>query len=126
MLHASPFYSTLLACSEVDVPNNLFVEDMYYLERVVRVPYQHPGSKALGEAVQARARQANVLLLENHGVLVYDTHLREALIGLHTLELVCRMVLTARSTGVELRSLAPDVVQHFLKDAGYRPRRHWA
>jgi L-fuculose-phosphate aldolase len=125
VLHASPFYSTLVACSDVALPGDLFVEDMYYLERVARVPYCHPGSAALGEAVAAHAASANILLLENHGVLVYEASLREALMALHTLEFVCRMVLAARSAGVPLRALPPEVVNDFLANAGYRPRRHW-
>jgi 3-dehydro-4-phosphotetronate decarboxylase len=123
VLHASPFYSTLIACTDVALPADLFVEDMYYLERVERVAYHHPGSVALGEAVRQKAGTANVSLLENHGVLVYDTSVREALMGLHTLEIVCRMVLEARSAGVELRRLPTAVVHDFLHHAGYRPRR---
>jgi L-fuculose-phosphate aldolase len=125
VLHASPFYSTLVACTDLALPADLFVEDMYYLERVARVPYAHPGSEALGAAVAARGRGANVLLLENHGVLVYDTTVRQALMGLHTLELVCRMVLAARSAGVALQGLPPTVVDDFLARSGYRPRREW-
>lgn len=125
VLHASPFYSTLVACSDLALPGDLFVEDMYYLERVARVPYCHPGSAALGEAVGAHAAEANVLLLENHGVLVYDTSLREALMALHTLEFVCRLVLAARGANVALQPLPPATVHDFLHHAGYRPRRQW-
>jgi L-fuculose-phosphate aldolase len=125
VLHASPFYSTLLACADVPVPSEWFVESMYYLERVERVPYAHPGSEALGDAVRAKAARANVLLLENHGVLVYDTSVREALIGLHTLEFMCRMVVTARSAQLPIRPLSPEIVSAFLTTSGYRPRREW-
>jgi L-fuculose-phosphate aldolase len=125
VLHASPFYSTLAACSDLDVPNDLFVEDMYYLERVARVPYCHPGSAALGEAVRAAAPVANVLLLENHGALAYDTTLREALMALHTLEQVCRMAITARTAGLAPRPLPAGTVADFLDHSGYRPRRRW-
>jgi L-fuculose-phosphate aldolase len=125
VLHASPFYSTLLACTDRPVPADLFIEDMYYLERVARVGYAHPGSAGLGEAVRAQARRANILLLENHGVLVYDTSIREALMGLQTLEMVCRMAVTARSAGLELRSLPASTVTDFLAGSGYRPRREW-
>jgi 3-dehydro-4-phosphotetronate decarboxylase len=76
VLHASPFYSTLVAASKIDIPTNWFIETMYYLEKVERVPYYHPGSEALGEGVREKAKLANVLLLENHGVLVYDTSIR--------------------------------------------------
>jgi 3-dehydro-4-phosphotetronate decarboxylase len=123
ILHASPFYSTLVACADFQVPANLFIEDMYYLERVEHVSYYHAGSQELGEAVRAKARQANILFLDNHGVLVYDTSIQEALNGLHTLEFVCRMTITARSAGIELRSLSVSTVADFLENSGYRPRR---
>jgi 3-dehydro-4-phosphotetronate decarboxylase len=125
ILHASPFYSTLVACAEIQIPADLFIEDMYYLERVEHVGYFHAGSPELGEAVRAKAKQANVLFLDNHGVLVYDTSIQETLMGLQTLEMVCRMTITARSAGLELRALPASTVKDFLENAGYRPRREW-
>ena len=125
VLHGAPFYSTLVACSEIDVPADWFVEAMYYLERVARVPYHHPGSEALGEAVGRQAREANVLLLDNHGVLVYDTSVQEALMALHTLELTCQMAVTARAANLPIKPLTQDAVRDFLHHSGYRPRREW-
>ncbi|QHW33670.1 class II aldolase/adducin family protein [Paenibacillus rhizovicinus] len=125
VLHASPFYSTMFACSNEELPADLFVETMYYLERVERVPYCHPGSEELGAAVREKAGRANVLLLENHGVLVYDTNIREARMALQTLEMACRMLVTAKSAGVPLAKLPEQTVQHFLNHAGYKPRREW-
>ncbi len=125
VLHGSPFYSTLLACTGGSLPGDLFVEDMYYLERVARVAYAQPGTQALGELVGAQASRANVLLLENHGVLVYDTSVREALMGLHTLEMTARMVVTARASGLNLQALPAATVAEFLERSGYRPRRQW-
>lgn len=123
VLHGAPFYSTLVACSSLPIPSDLFVESMYYLERVARVPYHHPGSDALGEAVRAQAGDADVLLLENHGVLVFDTSISGALQALQVLELTCRMLVTAKSSGIELTPLAPETVDDFLEHAGYKPRR---
>ncbi len=125
VLHASPFYSTLIACSDVTLPANWFVESMYYLERIARVRYCHPGSVELGEAVRKQATKANVLLLNNHGVLVYDTSVREALMALHTLEMTCSMWFTAHSAGIKLHEIPPPVVEDFLKEARYKPRREW-
>jgi L-fuculose-phosphate aldolase len=125
VLHASPLYGTLIACTDIQVPANLFIEDMYYLERVEHVGYFHAGSRELGEAVREKSKKANILLLDNHGVLVYDTSIQEALMGLQTLEMVCRMAITARCAGLELRSLPVSTVQDFLTKSGYRPRREW-
>ena len=125
VLHAAPFYSTLVACVDIHVPADLFIEDMYYLERMEHVSYFHAGSPELGEAVRTKARKANILFLDNHGVLVYDTSIQEALMGLQTLEVVCRMAITARSAGLNLRPLPSSTVQDFLVNSGYRPRREW-
>ena len=125
VLHASPFFSTLIACSQESLPSSWFVEDIYYLERVRRVGYFHPGSAELGEAVSKAAAEANILLLENHGVLVYDTSLREASMGLHTLEMAARMWITARSAAIQPKMLPEQVVEDFLSRSGYRPRRSW-
>lgn len=125
VLHAEPLYSTLIACTALTVPANWFISGMYYLERVARVPYHHPGSDALGAAVEAQARAANVLLLEHHGVLVYDTSMNEAKMALETLEVACRMLLLARGAGLDIAGLPPDTVRDLLDNAGYKPRRQW-
>jgi 3-dehydro-4-phosphotetronate decarboxylase len=125
VLHGAPFYATLAACSNLELPNDWFVEDMYYLERTAKVAYHHPGSSSLAEAVEAAARKANLLLLENHGVLVFDSNLAEALMGLHTLEIVCRMAWAARSAGLEMNPVPPAQVKDFLERSGYRPPRAW-
>jgi 3-dehydro-4-phosphotetronate decarboxylase len=125
ILHASPFYSTMAACSEIELPSNLFVESMYYLERIERVPYFHPGSQELGEAVRKKAAKANIIILENHGVLVYDTSLKEARVALETLEMACRMMIASKNFAVELKLLSPETVNDFLQNSGYRPRRKW-
>lgn len=125
VLHAAPFYSTLVACADIHLPADLFIEDMYYLERVEHVGYFHAGSSELGEAVRIKAREANILFLDNHGVLVYDTSIQEALMSLQTLEFVCRMAIMARSAGLDLRPLPSSTVRDFLVNSGYRPRREW-
>jgi len=125
VLHASPFYSTLVASSKIDIPSNWFVETMYYLERVERVPYYHPGSNELGEGVREKARSANILLLENHGVLVYDTSIREARMALQTLEMACRMLIVSQSAGIPMTGLSFDTERAFIENAAYKPRRNW-
>jgi 3-dehydro-4-phosphotetronate decarboxylase len=122
VLHGAPFYSTLVACTAITIPADWFVEAMYYLERIARVPYHHPGSEELGDAVRAQAAKANV---DNHGVLVYDTNVQEALMALHTLELTCQMLVTARAANLPIQPLAPNTVTDFLERSGYRPRRQW-
>ncbi|QIZ10349.1 class II aldolase/adducin family protein [Priestia megaterium] len=125
VLHASPLYSTLIASSNIDIPSAWFVESMYYLEKIERVPYANPGSMELGELVREKVKKANILLLENHGVLVYDTSLKEAKMALQTLEMACRMLLISQKAGVVLQELSEKEVHSFLQESGYKPRRMW-
>ena len=126
VLHGAPFYSTLIACTHLEPASDLFVESMYYLERVARVPYRHPGSEALGEAVAARAGSANVILLEHHGVLVFDASVEEAVQAMQVLELACRMQVTAQAAGLPLETLPAETVREFLEGSTYKPRRRWS
>ena len=125
VLHASPFYTTLAAASDLAVRNDLFVENMYYLQRMARVPYAHPGSAQLTESVAQVAARANVILLENHGVLLYDTTIGECCSGLEVLENSCRMCLEAARAGVSLTPVAPETVSDFLNHSGYKKPRVW-
>jgi ribulose-5-phosphate 4-epimerase/fuculose-1-phosphate aldolase len=125
VIHSSPFYGTLISCTEASICSNWFVESMYYLERVGRVGYHHPGSAELVEGIKGEIMGANVLILENHGVLVYDTSIQEARMALHTLEVMCRMMVVSRSAGLEIQGLPEETVRDFLSNSGYRPLRRW-
>jgi len=125
VIHSSPFYSTLIACTKEPVFNNWFVESMYYLERVGRVGYSHPGSDELAESVKREIMGANALFMENHGVLVCDTSIKEARMALHTLEVMCRMIIASKSAGLEIQTIPDEMVEDFLTNSGYRPRRRW-
>ncbi|MBM7839041.1 L-fuculose-phosphate aldolase [Alkalihalobacillus xiaoxiensis] len=125
VLHSSPFYSTLIANTSLDLPSNYFVEAMYYLEKVVRIPYHHPGSKELAQAVKSKAKEGNVFLLENHGVIVCDVNIKEARTALQTLEYTAKMFITAMEKGIQINGLSEKTVHSFLHEAGYKPVRQW-
>lgn len=126
VLHASPPYATLASLTDMPVRNDLFVENMYYLQRTKTLPYYHPGSDALTNAVAEATPHANVLLLAHHGVLVYDTSVAEACTALDILEQTCRMQMTARGAGIPLSGLSSETIRDFLLGSGYKPTRPWA
>lgn len=126
ILHASPFYSTMAACSNIELPSSYFVEAMYYLERIERLPYYHPGSQELAQAVKEKAASANVMLLENHGIIVYDTNLKEAKMALQTLEYAAKMHITALSGNITMKNLSAGQEKEFLQESGYKRVRNWS
>lgn len=82
------------------------------MERVERVKYHHPGSEELGETVREKAKMANILLPENHGVLVFDVNIEEARISMQTLEMACRLYVESRNAAIKANGLP--------RDEGYR------
>lgn len=125
VIHATPFYATLAACSDLKIAADLFVESMYYLERIVQIPFENPGSQALADFVDKVSKRTNVILMRNHGVLVYDSNVKEALTTLEILETVCRMNVEASKSGIVLNPPKPEKVKDFLHNSGYKPRRQW-
>jgi len=123
ILHSSPFYTTLIASSEEPIVSELFVETMYYLEDIAYVDYYHPGTKELGEAVKEKAEEGHVLILKNHGVILFDDSFSDAIMRLETLEMACRMIVTAKSAGINLTTIPDHVVKDFLESGRYKPRK---
>jgi ribulose-5-phosphate 4-epimerase/fuculose-1-phosphate aldolase len=123
ILHSSPFYTTLVASSNEPILSNLFIETMYYLENVAYVDYFHPGTKELGEAVAEQSSKANIVIMRNHGVTVFDDTVSEALMRLETLEMACRMIITAKSAGIQFNKIPTHVVSSFLEESRYKSRK---
>ncbi|WP_042196366.1 class II aldolase/adducin family protein [Paenibacillus camerounensis] len=123
IIHSSPFYSTMMACSNLPILSDLFIETMYYLEHIAYVDYHHPGTQGLGEAIAEQSLNANVIMMSNHGVVVFDDNINEAKMRLETLEIACRMIVQAQASGVNLIRIPEQVVRNFLEDSMYKPRK---
>lgn len=123
ILHSSPFYTTLFACSSEKIISELFIETMYYLENIAYVDYYHPGTQELGDAIAKESQNANIIIMRNHGVVVFDDSIPEALMRLETLEMACRMILKSKECGVSLNLIPETVVTSFLEDSKYKPRK---
>lgn len=122
-IHASPFYTTLCASSDVTLTANLFIEAMYYMDCYETVEYFHAGSARLAQAVRESCRNTNVIFMKNHGIFVLGKDIGEAFCGLEIVENVCRMNIEARSAGVKLLPVAEETVKEFLEGGYYKAGR---
>jgi 3-dehydro-4-phosphotetronate decarboxylase len=105
VLHASPFYATLVSASSLDPDPALTVDSAYYLRGGVRrVAFHPPGSQALAEATVEAASHADVLLLDNHGVVLLGPSLEQATTRLECFENLCKMTILG-ALGLPLRVL---------------------
>lgn len=123
IVHSSPFYSTFCACSDLELKTKLFIESMYYDRAVGRVPYFHAGSAELAKTVGDVCGQCHVILMEHHGILVYDKNLAECRSALEVTENMCRMNVLAKMGGIALQEVPDKTVKDFL-EGGYYKRRN--
>ncbi|WP_057914664.1 class II aldolase/adducin family protein [Peribacillus muralis] len=121
ILHSSPFYVTLCACSEIEIYSELFIETMYYLENINYVDYLHPGSEDLGEVVKKKALDANIIMMRNHGVILFDKNFSDAIMRLETLEMACRLIVEAKMGGIKLNKISDRMVEDFRERGIYKP-----
>ncbi len=117
--HLSPHYTTLCACSNMPITQQTTVENMIYIGSVAHVPYIHPGTAELAEAVTEAAREHDTIILDNHGVITWHLSIPELVMRLLTLEEACRLQYDARCARLPLRPLDPAVVRELREAVGY-------
>src|SRR5271157_221395 len=107
IVHAHP--TALVAFSLVhQTPNTrLFHQARHVCGEVGFVPYELPGSAALGARVAATFAQGfDCVILENHGVVTAGDTLQQAFHRFETLEFTAKTIIKARLLGGEIRYLS--------------------
>lgn len=107
VVHAHPPTATGFAVAGQPLEAEALAELAYNVGPVPLVPYEAPGSTALGEAVAAALRTADVVLLANHGAVAVGPTLTVALQRMESVEHAARILLTARLLGGVTR-LTPE------------------
>lgn len=118
VVHVSPLYSTLVACSEMEVPTDLNIENIFYLGRIARVPFIHPGTQQLADAVAEAVREHETVILSNHGVITFHQSVPDVLMRVESFEMSCRILVMARMANLPLHHLPMDMVEQLR--GGYR------
>ncbi|MGQ9489085.1 MAG: class II aldolase/adducin family protein [Armatimonadota bacterium] len=111
VVHVSPAYTTLIACSSLQIPTDLNIENIFYLGRIARVPYIHPGTQQLAEAVGEAVREHETIILSNHGVITLHRSIPDVLMRVESFEMTCRLVVLARMANISLNHLPTEVAE---------------
>ncbi len=123
VIHFSPFYTTLAACTALPLRVDVIPEAMAFLGSIGRVPYNYPGQEELASNVEAAIVDHPVVLMDNHGAIAFGRTLEEAVVRAETLEVLCRLHVVAQAANLELLYLGQDVAQglrDYLRDKGFK------
>ena len=102
VIHANPPFSTIFACAGELLIDTSLIPEGALLDPVCRVGAYPAGSNELAVAVGSASGKSNVLVLEKHGVVTVGGSLQEALNRMEYLELISRIIVTAKSAGILL------------------------
>lgn len=123
VFHSQPPYTTLIACAKNKIIRTALIpETVAYIEKIKVIPYCHAGSIDLAKKCGKGAIEADVLLLENHGLVTFGASIEDAVNKTLTFEYLCRLTVIAKTAGIELKVIQPRQAGEFLRLLGGRKK----
>lgn len=116
VMHAHPLFSSCFTATERKINLRLIGEAVLVLKNIENVAYSLMGSKGLADKVAEKAKKADVLMLENHGVLTFGKTLFDAFDRIEVLENAAKMTVVSGLIGKqkELSDSAIDEIMNLF------------
>lgn len=116
VMHAHPVCASCFTATEKKINLRLIAEALYVLKKIEDVPYSLMGTSDLADNVKIKAKDANVLMLENHGVVTLGKTLFDAFDKIEVLENAAKMTILSGVLGEqkELSDSAIDEIMNFF------------
>jgi len=99
IVHAHPVFATSFTAMKRKINTSLTAEACAILGEPVFVPYELMGTKDLATVVSEQIDKADILLLENHGILSVGKDLLQAFDKIEVLENAARMTVIVEMMG---------------------------
>ena len=115
-IHLHPQASVLLAALGIET-KFVTVDHVYYLRKIVRIPWIRPGTQEIADAVAREIAGVNVLVLENHGCVVVAGNPELAFSRALNLEEASELTLRSRMVGIEPLEV-PIAYREYLEGKG--------
>jgi L-fuculose-phosphate aldolase len=109
IIHAHPVFATSFTAMKCTIDTNLIAEARAICGEPRFVPYALMGSAELADIVAENAMEADILLLENHGIITTGSNLLQAFDKLEVLENAAKMTLIIEMTGKKRRLSMPRI-----------------
>jgi len=113
VIHSHPPHATAFAIAGVELPTCIHPEAEVFLGAVKTAKYVTPGDTRLGESILPYVQGANTILLQNHGVVCFDTDLEQCYYKLEIVDAYARILILAKQVGA-IRPLDGDEMKQLL------------
>jgi L-fuculose-phosphate aldolase len=116
VIHCHPIYTTAIATTMEEFPNNIFPEVILTLGKIPICKYATPSTRGLAESLNPYVDFANVMLLTNHGAITVGENIKTAYYRMEKLEHVSRTISIAKSMG-NIKTLSNDEISELYSIA---------
>jgi L-fuculose-phosphate aldolase len=99
VIHSHPPHATAFAVAGVELPTCIHPEAEVFLGAVKMAKYVTPGDTRLGESILPYVKDANTIVLQNHGVVCFDTDLEQCYYKLEIVDAYARILILAKQVG---------------------------
>jgi len=113
--HAHPVHATAFAVANLQPPSGMIPEAEVFLGQIGVVPYETPGTVALAEAIGKAAATHHSILMANHGVITWGTHIEDAYWKMENTESYCKTIYIATTLGAGLKTITAEQVRDLIK-----------
>lgn len=107
VIHAHAFWASLFALSDLEPLTDISDEAYYTIKRLATCNYKTMGTSDLATEVGERVKNADVLILQNHGVLTCGASLVEALERLEVVDNMAHYAYLA-NPHIQLKSISSE------------------
>lgn len=115
-IHLHPQASIFAAAIDAEI-EFVTTDHLYYLRKIVRIPWIAPGTQAVAVATATALKECNVVILENHGCVVVADNPRLAYSRALNLEEAAEMTIRSALLSVKPK-LVPKEFEQYLKQQG--------
>ncbi|TSA48187.1 MAG: class II aldolase/adducin family protein [Actinomycetales bacterium] len=112
-IHLHPQASVLTAALNLPI-KYLTVDHVYYVRKVVRIPWIRSGTQEIADATGLAVKDSNVVILENHGCVVLAPSVQLAYTRVLNLEEASELTLRCHDLGV-MPTEVPKAYRDYLK-----------
>lgn len=113
-LHLHPQASVLTAALNLPI-KFLTIDHVYYLRRVVRIPWIRSGTQEIADATAKEVADCNVVILENHGCVILAPNVQLGFSRVLNLEEASELTLRCHQLGLSPTEV-PDAYWNYLRD----------
>ena len=117
IIHAHSTFATSFAAMQKEINNKLTGEIRAIIGNIVTAPYALMGSEELAKIVSDKSADANVILMENHGIIAVGENLLQAFNRIEVLESAAKMTIVTElmKSKKELSDEDLNVLDHFFE-----------